>query len=100
MKEINRYIDQIKNLCISNRVKSLFAFGAVTTEKFRKDSDIDMVVEIEDKDPFSYSEHYFKLKFGLEKILERQIDLLEQKAINNPYLRQQIEDTKVLIYGK
>jgi hypothetical protein len=33
-------------------------------------------------------------------LLKRKIDLLEQKAIKNPYLKQQIEKTKVLVYGK
>ena len=83
-----------------NKVKSLFAFGSITTDKFRPDSDIDLVVDINENDPISYSESYFNLKFQLEKLLKRQIDLLEQKAIRNPYLKEQIDKTKVLIYGK
>ena len=100
MKEINQYLDQIEKLCLSNKVKTLFAFGSVTTENFRPDSDIDMVVDISEKDPFSYSDSYFSLKNQLENLFHRHIDLLEQKAIKNPYLKQQIDQTKVLIYGK
>ncbi len=99
MKELSKHIDQIKRLCSLYKVKTLFAFGSVTTDKFRPDSDIDLVVEIEEKDPISYSESYFNFKFQLEQLLQRQIDLLEQKAIRNPYLKEQIEKTKVLIYG-
>jgi len=100
MTELNQHITQIKQLCDSNKVKSLFAFGSVTANKLKSDSDIDLIVEIDDNDPISYSDHYFNLKFQLQQLLKRQIDLLELKAIRNPYLQQQIEKTKVLVYGK
>ncbi|MEK6551931.1 MAG: nucleotidyltransferase domain-containing protein [Bacteroidota bacterium] len=93
MEEISQHIEQIKKLCDINKVKSLFAFGSITTDHFQPDSDID------EKDPLSYSDNYFNLKFHLEKLLKRQIDLLEQRAIKNPYLKKQIDQTKVLIYG-
>jgi predicted nucleotidyltransferase len=99
MNLILNHIDSIKQLCLSNKVKSLFAFGSITTNKFNPESDIDFVVEIDEKDPVSYSEYYFNLKFQLEKLLQRQIDLLEQKAIRNQYLKNEIDKSKVLIYG-
>ncbi|HET6244203.1 MAG: nucleotidyltransferase domain-containing protein [Bacteroidetes bacterium] len=100
MREITTHIDQIKKLCYLNKVKTLFAFGSITSDKYRPDSDIDLVVDIEENDPISYSDSYFNLKFQLENLLHRQIDLLEQKAIRNPFLKEQIDKTKVLIYGK
>ena len=100
MKELLNHIDQIKKLCSANNVKSLFAFGSVTTKKFHRDSDIDLVVDIDEKDPISYSDDYFNLKFRIEEVLNREIDLLEFKAIKNPYLKEQIEKNKVLVYGR
>lgn len=100
MNILNEHIDQIKRLCELNDVSSLFAFGSVTTDKFRPDSDIDLVVEIDDNDPLSYSDKYFNLKFQLEKILKREIDLLEQKSIRNSFLKSEIDRTKIKIYGK
>lgn len=100
MNLITEHIDQIKKLCDANKVKALFAFGSVTTGQFQPDSDIDLVVDIEANDPLGYADHYFNLKFQLEQLMNRNIDLLEQKAIRNPFLKQQIDQTKVLIYGK
>lgn len=100
MKEINTHIDQINKLCISNKVKALFAFGSVTTNNFNVDSDIDLVVDIDESDPINFSDYYFNLKLQLENLFRRHIDLLEQKAIKNPYLKKEIDQTKVLIYGK
>ena len=100
MKEINLHIEQIRSLCDSNKVKALFAFGSVTTDKFNINSDIDLVVDIDETDPINYSDYYFSLKTQLENLFRRHIDLLEQKAIKNPYLKKEIDQTKVLIYVK
>jgi len=99
MKIINQHIDQIIQLCEINKVRALFAFGSVTSDRFKQDSDIDLLVDIDEKDPILYSDKYFNLKFQLEEILKRQIDLLEQKAIRNRFLKNEIDRTKVQIYG-
>jgi uncharacterized protein len=100
MKEINKHIEQIADLCISNKVISLFAFGSVINDALDSDSDVDLVVSIDDQDPFAYTDHYFNLKFGLQDLFNREIDLLEEKTINNPFLKQEIEKKKVLVYAK
>lgn len=90
---------QIQELCKSSRVRSLFAFGSVTRDDFNESSDIDLVVDFDEKDPFKYTDLYFNLKSKLEEILKRQVDLLEERAIKNSIFRQQLENTKVKIYG-
>jgi predicted nucleotidyltransferase len=100
MQELQKHIEQIKQLCDANNVKSLFAFGSVVSDKFTNNSDIDLIVDIDNKDPFEYADNYFDLKFQLADLLNRKIDLLEDKAISNPFLKKQIEETKVLIYAK
>ena len=100
MNILNQHIEQIRELCDLNEVNRLFAFGSITTDRFAPDSDIDLLVDIIDDDPISYSDKYFNLKFQLEEILKREIDLLEQKAIRNRFLKSEIDRTKVQIYGK
>ena len=92
-------LDQIQELCKSNKVKTLFVFGSVLREDFREDSDVDFVVDIDEKDPFKYTDIYFNLKSKLEEILKHQVDLLEERAIKNKFFRQELELTKVKIYG-
>jgi len=99
VKELTAHLKQIHELCSAHNVKSLFAFGSVVGDNLKTDSDIDLVVDIEDSDPLEYTDNYFDLKFQLEAILHRPIDLLENKTIKNPYLRKQIDNTKVLVYG-
>jgi predicted nucleotidyltransferase len=100
VKALKNHIDQIKPLCYTYHVKSLFAFGSVVSDKLKAESDIDLIVDIDSKDPIDYSDNYFSLKFQLENILKRPVDLLEDKAIKNPFLKKQIDNTKVLIYGR
>jgi predicted nucleotidyltransferase len=99
MKIEESKIEQIKELCEENKVKSLYAFGSVTRDDFNELSDIDLVVNFEEKDPFRYTDLYFNLKSKLEILLKRQVDLLEERAIKNPIFRQELEDNKVKIYN-
>jgi uncharacterized protein len=92
-------IEQIQELCKTNKVKTLFAFGSVVREDFNENSDVDLVVDIDEKDPFKYTDIYFNLKSRLEDILKRQVDLLEERAIKNKFFRRELDNTKVMIYG-
>jgi predicted nucleotidyltransferase len=99
MKIDKTKMELIQELCKSNKVKSLFAFGSVTRDDFNESSDIDLVVDIDETDPFTYTDLYFKIKSRLEEILKRQVDLLEERAIRNRFFREELESTKVKIYG-
>ena len=99
MNLVDKNIDGIQDLCKKHKVRKLFAFGSVLTSKFKKTSDIDLVVDFQDVDLYSYADNYFDLKDSLERLFKREVDLLEDKAIKNPYLRQSIESSKQLIYG-
>lgn len=99
MNLVERNIDKIRDLCTKHKVGRLFAFGSVLTDKFQKDSDIDFLVDFNGVDLYEYADNYFDLKHSLENLLKREVDLLEDKAINNPYLRQSIDSSKQLIYG-
>jgi len=100
MNIIDQNIETIRDLCTKHKVARLFVFGSVLTNKLRKNSDIDLIVDFRDIDVYDYANNYFDLKYSLESIFKRNVDLLEDKAINNPYLRQSIDSTKQLIYGQ
>jgi hypothetical protein len=99
MNLIERDIDNIRDLCDKHKAGRLFAFGSVLTKRFQSNSDIDLVVDFVGVDLYEYADNYFDLKYSLEVLFKRNVDLLEDKDINNPYLRQSIDSTKQLIYG-
>ena len=100
MNTIENYTWDITKLCETHKVKALYAFGSLLTDKFNAQSDIDLVVEFHPLDVLDYADNYFDLKFSLEDMLKRPIDLLEDKAIKNPYFRKTINQQRQLIYGQ
>jgi predicted nucleotidyltransferase len=97
---LDNYRNSVIKVCRQNNVKSLYVFGSVLTEQFNEKSDIDLVVEIEAFDPLVYADSYFNLKFALQDLLKYPVDLLEDKAIKNPFMREHIDHSKQLIYAK
>jgi predicted nucleotidyltransferase len=96
---IDENIDTIKALCHKHKVSNLFVFGSILNDQFKETSDIDFLVDFSGVNLYDYADNYFDFKESLEKLFNRQIDLLENKAIKNPYLRQSIDSSKQLIYG-
>ncbi len=99
MNLIESNIDNLRTLCKSHKVQRLFVFGSVLSDRFQKDSDIDLIVDFQGVELYDYADNYFDFKESLENLFKREVDLLEDKAIKNPYLRQSIDSSKVLVYG-
>lgn len=100
MELIKNYQTELNQACIEFQVDELYTFGSILTKKFNNESDIDFIVSISSKDPIEYGENYFHLKFELERIFNRKIDLLEQKAIRNEVFRELVNRKKVLVYAR
>jgi predicted nucleotidyltransferase len=96
--EINR--DKLNELCDTHKVKELYLFGSVLTEKFNDSSDIDMLIQFNQVDLLDYFDNYMDLKEKLEKLLLRPVDLVENQAIRNPIFRKVIEREKQLVYER
>lgn len=99
MNIINKNIEYIHALCQKYNVSHLAVFGSVLTEQFSNDSDIDLVVDFNNMQIEDYADNYFALKYSLETLFKREIDLLEDKAIKNPYLRSSIDSSKKILYA-
>ena len=100
MNRLETHASDIIKLCETHKVKSLYAFGSVLTDNFNTESDIDLIVEFSNIEVEDYADNYFDFKFSLQDILKRPIDLLEEKAIKNPYFRQSVNQKRQLVYGQ
>lgn len=96
---LKNQLDTIRSLCERYRVKTLYVFGSVLTPTFDTHSDIDLLVDFLDQDALQYASNYFQFKFELEKLFNRKIDLLEERALKNPYFIENINQKKQLLYG-
>jgi predicted nucleotidyltransferase len=99
MNLIDSNIEHIRKLCNSHKVNHLYVFGSVLSNEFSNESDIDLIVDFAPMDLDSYASNYYNLKFSLQQLFKRPIDLLENQAIKNPFFRQTLDEQKKLIYG-
>lgn len=99
--EILKQKKDFKAICQRHGVKYLYAFGSSTSDRFDSGkSDIDLLVEIDDPDPIERGEKLMSLWDSFEFLFSRKVDLLTDSSIRNPYLRKDIDSTKILIYDE
>jgi len=97
---LNSHIQQIRELCEQHKLERLYAFGSVLTDRFSENSDIDFLYTFKEDIPLlDVVDHYFNFQNELEKTLNRPVDLVSEKSLNNPYFIKEVDNTKQLIYG-
>ncbi len=92
-------IEELKQLCKKYDVSTMYAFGSVCTEKFNEKSDIDLLISFKKLSIEQYTDNYFNLHYNLQDLFNRDIDLLTENSLSNPYFIKGMEQTKKLIYA-
>ena len=79
-------------LCQRFHVRQLDLFGSAADGRFDPArSDLDFLVSFEELPDSAYADAYFGLREGLAGLFGREVDLLTESALENPYLRRQVE---------
>jgi predicted nucleotidyltransferase len=99
MKNFDSILPGIQKSCKKFNVKKLEVFGSAARGDYNEDSDVDFLVEFEDLFAPNISDKYFGLLEELEKHCRRRVDLVEVNSITNPYFKQSIDRSRILIYG-
>lgn len=90
---------ELENLCVERRVPRLAVFGSATTGGFDPSrSDLDLLVEFQPMPRAQHAGSYFGLMEDLRGLFGALVDLVEPGPIRNPYFRQTIEATQVVLY--
>jgi predicted nucleotidyltransferase len=76
----------------------LSLFGSVLRDDFGPDSDVDVLIEFEPGASVTYFD-LADMKFELEDLIGREVDLLTPNALSQ-YFRQQVIDTAVALYER
>ena len=83
-----------------HKIARAFAFGSVTTNNFNEHSDVDLLISFVDGlDPLEAGEHWWNLHDSLRELLNREIDLVTERSLKNPYFIKELNQTKLPIYG-
>ena len=92
---------ELAELCRRFDVKKLEVFGSAArgADFDPSTSDADFLVEFDPNSSLPPFDRYFDLVEELRETLGRPVDLVEARAIRNPYLRAAIDKSRVLIYA-
>ncbi|MHC4153503.1 MAG: nucleotidyltransferase family protein [Planctomycetota bacterium] len=74
-------------------VKTISVFGSIVRDEAGDDSDVDVLVAFEDKATF---DGFMDLKFYLEELLGRRVDLVTENALR-PRMRRAIQEELIRV---
>lgn len=100
MELIDKNKDKLFELCDKHKVKELYLFGSILSNKFNDSSDIDILIQFNQIDVLDYFDNYMDFKEKLEKLFNRPVDLVENQAVKNPIFRKVIDREKKLVYER
>ncbi|MBP6001949.1 MAG: nucleotidyltransferase domain-containing protein [Pyrinomonadaceae bacterium] len=97
MIKIEQYQESIQAVCRDLSLRRLDIVGSAARDDFGSKSDVDVLVSF-DNDERLFG-RYFELKERLEAIFDRPVDVIEERAVKNPYFKRAIEKDRIRIYG-
>ncbi len=80
--------DEIERFCELNHIRKLSLFGSVLTDRFRPDSDVDMLVEFEPGAAITYLD-LVRMERDLSGVLGRAVDLRTPEELSR-YFRERV----------
>ena len=99
VKTIEKNKEALITLCKKYDVKTMYVFGSAATDTLNKNSDIDILITFKDIPIHTYTDNYFELHDKLEELFNRNVDLITENSLSNPYLINSIDKTKQLLYA-
>jgi len=91
---------ELEQICRQRHVRRIELFGSATGPDFDPmTSDLDFLVTFDDLPISSYADAYFGLLEDLQRLFQRQVDLVVESSIRNPYFRQSIDSTRTIVYA-
>ena len=100
-REIEMQLPKMLELFERHQVSCASLFGSCTSNRFNETSDVDVLVEFAPQiDPIEKGTALLALEGQLEELLQRKIDLISYSAIRNPYFLSEVNETRMIVYGK
>jgi predicted nucleotidyltransferase len=92
---------QLSALCRRFHVQKLDVFGSAATGEFDPaSSDLDFLVSFAPLPPAQYADAYFGFRDELARFFGRDIDLVTEQSLVNPYFRDQVESERLNLFAQ
>jgi len=86
----------IAEFCRRHHIRKLSLFGSVLTDRFRPDSDVDVLVEFEPGKTPGFE--FFRMADDLEAMLGRRVDLTTPNGLSK-YIRDRVLSQAQTVYA-
>ncbi|MFA7445176.1 MAG: nucleotidyltransferase domain-containing protein [Flavobacteriaceae bacterium] len=98
---IATYRDKLARIFKSHRVERAYLFGSALNSNFNENSDVDFLIKFEDNidDPLEKGKLWWNLHDSLRNLFGREVDIVTENSLKNPYFIEELDKTKLLIYG-
>jgi predicted nucleotidyltransferase len=91
-------LSEIKDVMRTYGVIRAYLFGSAALGNISDDSDVDFMVSFNpDLSYTEYGNNYFQLIYALQKLLKKDVDIVAEETITNPYLLQSINSQKIAV---
>jgi len=90
--------EKIRVFCRKWKIVEFSLFGSVLRDDFRPNSDVDVLINFEESAEWDLFD-IVEMKEELKSLFGREVDLVEQGAIRNPFRRQSILSSKEILYA-
>jgi uncharacterized protein len=90
--------ERIAEFCRKWRIREFSLFGSVLRDDFRPDSDVDVLVSFQAEAEWDLFD-LVDIREELMALFGRDIDLVEQEGLRNPFRRENILRTRQVIYA-
>jgi predicted nucleotidyltransferase len=91
-------LPEIKDLMRSYGVIRAYLFGSAAIDDMTDDSDVDFMVSFNPELNYTdYGNNYFQLIYALQKLLKKEVDIVAEETITNPFLLQTINSQKIAV---
>ena len=97
MKLSKQHLDKIRDFFSDLPVKKAYLFGSYSRNDADKNSDVDILVELDHSTPIGMK--FFTYQPRLESLLNRKVDLVSEEGLSK-YVKPYIDKDKVLIYER
>ena len=95
---LQQHLLQIQQLMSQYGVQKAYAFGSAVKGTMTANSDIDFIIRFPDNmDYETYYNNYVGLMHSLEGLLKRDIELVAEETLQNPYLIKSIDSHKMQV---
>lgn len=97
---IEQYLCELESLCRKYHVARLDLFGSAADGTFDpKHSDLDFLVDFQDDAPMGPFHQYFDFLEELKRLFGCSVDLVERRAMKNPYFINAVKTNQEPLYA-